>query len=96
MGFLSSIREFFAPQKTDDEELARLRSKHGIKIEDPGTIKKKEAKEMAEAYDPWEEVRHVRSNFFMGSWVSHKIGIIGEDKVKKQLADLEKKREAER
>jgi hypothetical protein len=73
-----------------DAELKAARAKHGIAPDDTeDTFKPEEAK-----YDPWDEVRNMRSSFFFGSWVSRKkIGIVGTDKLKAKLAELEKERE---
>ena len=96
MGFWSSLKSIFVPPKQDDTELENLRAKHGIKVEHKTDyqIKKEEAQDAD--YDPWEEVRAMRSSFFMGSWASRKFHIVGEDKVKKQLDELARKKSAER
>jgi hypothetical protein len=93
------LKEFFnklfgSEDDTDDAELNAARARHGIKVETP-LEKKKQEEEEKEPYDPWDEVRNARSNFFMGSWASKKFRIVGEDKVKADLEALEKKRQAE-
>lgn len=87
MGFLDFWRKVFYGEE-DDAELKAARARHGIKVD-----AKDEEEEEKETYDPWEEVRNARLHFFMGSWVSRKFHIIGEEKVKAKLAELEKKRE---
>jgi hypothetical protein len=93
MGFRDFWRKFFSTEE-DDAELNAARARHGIKAETPEEKKKREAEEK-EPYDPWEEVRNARSSFFFGSWATRKFRIVGEDKVKKELEELEKKRQAE-
>ena len=54
-------------------------------------------REAAAAYDPWEEVGNMRQNFWSRSFASRRFkGVIGEEKLKARLAELEKKREAEK
>ena len=99
MGFFSLIKKVFAGESADDAALDAARARHGIKIDaktkavadKPAT----EEERFAENYDVWEELRRFRSYFWMGSWATRKFRPIGEDKVKKQLEDLEKKRQAE-
>jgi hypothetical protein len=102
MGFLSFIRNIFTGEHTDNEILDAARERHGIHI-DEKTKKEMdkpttEAEHFAENYDAWDELKNYRMNFFFGSWITRKFRPIGEDKVKKQLEELEKKRrlEAER
>jgi len=89
MGFKSFIRHVIFGYEEDDPELLAARAKHGIKVD------KREAKKEMESYDPWEDIRDIRANFFFGSWATRKFRVFGEDKVKKELADLEKKRQEE-
>jgi len=91
MGFMSFLKKIFVGGDEDDAELQAARARHGIKVDE------KDGKEEREPYDTWEEIRDLRANFFFGSWATRKFKhrVIGEDKVKKQLADLEKKREEE-
>ena len=99
MGFFSFIKKIFAGENVDEAALDAARARHGIKIDakqkaevnKPAT----EAQRFAKNYDAWEDVRYYRSNFFLGSWVTRKFHPIGEEKVKKQLEDLEKKGQAE-
>jgi hypothetical protein len=90
------MKKIFSLSGQDEAELDKLRAKHGIAVDEKLSIDKyKEEKEKAEAYDVWEDIRNIRTNFYLGSWVSRKFRPIGEEKIKKQLADLEKKREEE-
>jgi len=96
MGFWSFMKKVFSPSGQDEAELQKLREKHGITADEKDTkTGEKKNKPGAEDYDVWEDLRNMRMNFYLGSWVSRKFRPIGEDKVKKQLADLEKKREEE-
>ena len=92
MGFRDFWKKLFTSEE-DDAELNAARARHGIKIETPEEKRKREQEEK-EPYDPWEEIRNIRSTFLLGSWVSRKIRIVGEDKVKAELEALRKKREA--
>ncbi|MBN1693240.1 MAG: hypothetical protein JW845_06775 [Dehalococcoidales bacterium] len=102
MGFLSFLKNIFAGGHSDDEALDAARARHGVHIDEkakkdmdkPTT----EAERFADNYDTWEELKNYRMTFLFGSWITRKFRPIGEDKVKKQLEDLEKKRrlEAER
>jgi hypothetical protein len=99
MSFFSFIKKIFVGEKVDEAALDAARARHGIKIDaktkaaaDKPTT---EAERSMANFDAWEELKHWRSYFFLGGWVTRKFHPIGEDKVKKQLEELEKKRQAE-
>jgi hypothetical protein len=96
MGFWSFMRKVFSVSGRDDAELRQYREKHGINVDEnepeKGEVENKPGKE---TYDPWEDIRNVRMNFFFGSWATRKFRPIGEEKLKKQLEELEKKRQEE-
>jgi len=93
MGFKSFMKQVIFGHDDDDEAALRAaREKHGIKVDGENKV---ESREKEEEYDAWEDIRNLRMHFFFGSWVTRKFRVVGEDKVKKQLADLEKKREEE-
>jgi hypothetical protein len=96
MGFLSFMKKVIGVESEDDAELNAARARHGI---NPENLDEKEPKNkqerFAEDYDVWEEIRNIRTNFFIGNWATKKFHVVGEDKVKKQLEELEKKREEE-
>jgi ribonuclease HI len=99
MVFLSFIKKIFAVGKVDEAALDAARARHGIKV-DAGTKAEAnkpttEAERFAKNYDAWEELKHLRSDFFFGRWVTRKFYPIGEDKVKKELEELERKRQVE-
>ena len=102
MGFFSFIKNIFTGEHTDEEVLNAARARHGVHIDEKDKIEADkpttEAERFADNYDAWEELKNYRMTFFFGSWITRKFRPIGEDKVKKQLEDLEKKRrlEAER
>jgi hypothetical protein len=100
MGFWSFLKEIFSPSGGDETELQQYRDRHGIKSEE-NIIEEKRPdiamsnKPGSENYDVWEDIRNLRMNFFFGSWVTRKFRPVGEDKLKKQLDELEKKRQEE-
>ena len=97
MGFLSFIKKVFGGESKDEVKLDAARARHGITVDKKEMDKAKtEAERFGKDYNVWDDLRNYRANFFVGNWVARKFRPIGEDKVKKQLADLEKKREEER
>jgi hypothetical protein len=97
MGFFSFWKKVFSGESDKEEaELDAARARHGIKVDKAEMNKPRtETERFAENYDPWEEVRNYRLNFFIGNWAARKFRIVGEEKLKKKLAELEKKREEE-
>ncbi len=99
MGFFSFIKKVFAGESVDEEALDAARARHGIKLTDKEKASAKkpttEAERFAENYDVWEEIDRFRMTFFIGGWAAKKLHPIGEDKVKRDLEKLEKKRQEE-
>jgi hypothetical protein len=96
MGFWSFVKQVFGVGNREDIELRQFREKHGINVNEKETGEQEiKNKPGAENYDPWEDIRNIRMNFFFGSWATRKFRPIGEDKLKKQLEELEKKRQEE-
>ena len=100
MSFWSALKSIFSLKGQDEAELQKLREKHGIDVKQPSKeeiLREVKNEPGATDYDPWEDIRNIRSNFFMGSWVTKKFKFrpVGEEKLKKQLEELEKKREEE-
>lgn len=97
MGLLSFFKKVFTGEdEKQEKELDEARARHGIQVDKVEMNKKTSYEErFGEEYDVWEDIRNIRSNFFLGTWASRKFHIVGEDKVKKQLEDLDKKRKAE-
>ncbi len=97
MGIGSFFRKLFGGEDADEKILNEARARHGI------VLTAQDKKEMDQAvtedeqraadYNVWEDLRNFRSNFFLGSWATRKFHIVGEDKVKKDLEALAKKRE---
>jgi hypothetical protein len=99
MGFFSFIKHIFSGEDKEEDELDKARARHGIVLDarDKAEMNKMTTDEdrMASEYDAWEDLKNLRSSFFIGGWAARKFHVIGEDKVKKQLEDLEKKKESE-
>jgi hypothetical protein len=97
MSFWSALRKIFS-LSGEEAELKALREKHGIDTENKDAILREIKNEPgSEEYDPWEEIRNMRANFFFGSWMTKKFKFrpIGEEKLKRDLERLAKKREEE-
>jgi hypothetical protein len=99
MGFVSFIKHLFSSEDKEEMELDKARARHGIVLDAKDRIDMNKATSdedrMAQEYDAWEDLKNIRSSFFIGGWAAKKFHVIGEDKVKKQLEDLEKKKETE-
>lgn len=99
MGFFSFLKKIFAGEDAEEKKLDEARARHGIVLDakDKAEMDKMETEEQrfAREYDPWEDIRQMRSSFFIGGWAAKKFHVVGEDKVKKQLEELEKKRAEE-
>jgi hypothetical protein len=97
MGFFSFIKKVFAGESADEEELNAARRRHGVvlsekeKAEADKTITEEER--FASEYDVWEDIDRYRMTFLIGGWLTKKFRPIGEEKVKRELAKLEKKRQ---
>ena len=96
MGFFDFFKKIFSTGDDEDAELRAARARHGITVDEKNISQvKDEDMPEKEPYDPWEEVRNARTNFFFGTWATRKFRVIGEDKVKAELEALEKKRQEE-
>jgi hypothetical protein len=98
MGFWSWLKKIFSLSGEDEAELEKLRAKHGIDTASKEEILREIKNEPGTSdYDVWEDVGNFRTNFFFGSWVTRKWKYrpIGEEKVKRDLEKLAKKREEE-
>lgn len=94
MGFKTFWKHVFFGYEEDDPELKAAREKYGIEVGDDEDDEEEKERKKAE-YDPWDELKDMRMNFFLGNWAARKFRIIGEDKVKKELEELARKREEE-
>lgn len=96
MGFFKAISDGLKKARDwvfpDEAKLRKVKSENYKDV--PAEEYEEEEKETVSRYDPWEEIDNFKMNFFLGSWASKKFkrGIIGEEKVKKELEELEKKR----
>jgi hypothetical protein len=97
MGFKDFMRKVFSGEDEKEEQaLDEARMRHGIQVDKVEMNKATSQEErFAENYDVWDDIRNIRSSFFFGTWASKKFHIVGEDKVKKQLEELEKKRQGQ-
>ena len=98
MGFWASFKRIFSLSGEDEVELKRLRAKHGMDAAPKEEILKEIKNEPgSKDYDVWEDLRNYRSTFFLGSWATRKFKCrpVGEEKFKRDLERLEKKREEE-
>jgi hypothetical protein len=95
MGLRSFIKDIFSVSREEEAELERLRAKHGIKPDLGNEKEENLSNKPGPDYDPWEDIRNARMHYFLGSWVTRKFRPIGEEKLKKDLAELEKKRQEE-
>jgi len=98
MGFWASLKKIFSLRGEDEAELEKLRAKHGIEATSKEVILREAKNEPgSKDYDVWEDIRNYRSTFFLGSWATRKFKFrpIGEEKLKRDLEKLEKKREEE-
>lgn len=99
MGLFSFFKKIFSSDDAEEEELDKARARHGIVLDARDKVDMDKAtsdeERMAREYDAWEDLKNIRSSFFLGNWASRKFHVVGEDKVKKQLEELAKKKEAE-
>jgi hypothetical protein len=97
MGFLSFFKKIFVGKSEAEEaEPDAARARHGITVDKREMDKETtEAERFAEEYDAWKDIKEMRMSFFTGRWAVRKFRVMGEDKVKKRLAELEEKRKEE-
>ena len=80
------------------DEIRAARARHGIEVEDPEITEAKahlEKDQEKEDYDPWDEVRNMRANFFFGSWATRRYRQVvrNDDKLKEDLDKVARDRE---
>jgi hypothetical protein len=99
MGFFSFFKKILGSEEDDDQELDAARARHGIQLNAQDRLEMKKAtseeERLASEYDAWEDIKQMRTSFFIGNWAAKKFRVVGEDKVKKQLEELQQKREEE-
>jgi hypothetical protein len=96
MGIGSFFKKLFMGEEDNDPELKVARARHNIDVGESREEKERRRREEAKKYDPWEEVDNMRRNFFIGSWAARKFRVVGEDKLKADLAKIEREREEKR
>jgi hypothetical protein len=95
MGFLSFLKKVFTGEDIEETQLNAARRRHGVitKEEEEAALNENlEAQRFAKEYDVWEDIDRYRWSFFVGGWVAKKIHPIGEEKLKRDLEAIEKKR----
>jgi hypothetical protein len=99
MGFFLFVKKLFVIEDKEEEELDAARARHGIVLDakDKAEMDKamSEEERFGRDYNAWEDLKHYRSTFFFGGWAAKKFHIVGEDKVKRDLEALAKKRDEE-
>ena len=99
MGFFSFVNSIFVSENVDEETLDAARKRHGVVLtKQEKAISDKPTPQhetFCNEYDVWDQIDNYRWNFFLGGWAAKKIHPIGEDKVKRELEKLEKKRSQE-
>lgn len=103
---LSAIKKMFGGitratnwLSADDEKLREARAKHLGDLGEPETGAEDELKDeqtrLVEDFNVWDEIDNMRLNFFFGRFISRKIRMPQSDKLKKELEELDKKKQGE-
>ena len=85
----------------EDAELRAARARHGMAVdkeireEEKKQAERERRKREAAEYDVWEDLRTMRTSFFLGSWATRKLRPPRTDKLKAELEEIERKKEAE-
>jgi hypothetical protein len=97
MGIGTFFKKLFGNEDTDEKELEAARARHGIVLSAKDKVDMNQAtsdeERMADEYDVWDDLKQMRSSFFIGGWAAKKFHVVGDNKVKKELEALQKKRE---
>ena len=102
MGFWQTL--FGKGKQPVSDEVKQARARLGIEIDEEEEKeelqreldkKRKSGWELdAEKYDPWEELRNVRTNFWIGGWAAKRLHWRpANDKLREELEELDRKRE---
>jgi hypothetical protein len=102
MGFWDKL--FGRGNEPISDEIRRARERHGIQIDEdqekeelrrePDKQRKTDWELDRKDYDPWEELRHVRSNFWIGGWAAKRLHWRpATDKLREELEEVARKRE---
>lgn len=93
MGFWAKL--FGQEEDPVSDAVKAGRERHGIEVDEPE--KKEKGKWQPpeyEAYDPWEEIRSIRSSFYVGRWAGRKLKWIPDKEgLKADLEKVQRKRE---
>jgi len=102
MGFWDTL--FGKSKKPVSDEIKAARERLGIKIDedqakeeerrDPGEQKQKNREFEAKNYDPWEDLKDVRTSFWIGGWAARRLHWRpNTDKLRDELEEIAHKRE---
>ena len=100
MGLGDFLKKLISGEE-EDAELRAARARHGMAVdkeeskEEKKLAERERRKREAEQYDVWEDLRTMRTSFFLGSWATRKLRPPRTDKLKEELEELRRKREAE-
>ena len=100
MGLGDFLKKLISGEE-EDAELRAARARHGMAVDkeerkkERGKAERERRAIEAEKYDVWEELRTMRTSFFLGSWATKKIMPPRTDKLKEELEEIERKKEAE-
>ena len=100
MGLGDFLKKLFTGE-VEDAELRTARARHGMAVykeerkEDKKQSERERRKREAADYDVWEDLRTMRTSFFLGSWATRKLRPPRTDKLKEELEELQREREAE-
>ena len=98
MGFWSKL--FGGGDEEVSEAVREARKRHGIQPESEAEKAARESRQRPENemenYDAWEDIRNIRTSFFVGSWAGRKLHLIrSDDKLKQDLDKLQERRREE-
>lgn len=97
MGFFKKLLGL--EEEEVSEEIKAARERHNIKVEEPQQLNvrrnSREDRDERDEYDAWEELRNIRTNFFLGSWASRRYRRLthNDNKLKEELERVAKERE---
>ncbi len=85
-------KKLFGDEEKMREDIQAARERHGISGEETGDTKTCE--QPKPVYDPWEDVRNARMNFFFGRWASRNVfHRFNDDALKADLDKVARQRE---
>ena len=92
---------FGGKREAKKEELRLARERHGIEVdeeeeaeEEKGAIKKSNWEVDTGPYDPWEDLKDLRTSFWIGGWAAKRLRWRpANDKLREELEEVARKRE---